>query len=539
VTRPVTRMGNRIRRTTRQIGGGLQRLNAKLRATGKIATSAFGVAGIAGAMLVAQQAIGAVVMKGAELEQTLVGAAARFGEGITKNTERFQELEDLARQIGATTEFTANEAAGGLNFLAKAGFNAAQSMELLPGLVDLATASELDLARASDIASDAIGAFGLQVDDAAQLGVNFRRVSDAMAKTVNSANTDMEQLFETIKTGAPAATAAGTSMETFLALTGQLAGAGVKASQAGTILKNIFTKLADEKVQRQLKQMGISVTDNSGNLRDFADILEEIDTKSAGGLKRLTQFNELFGLRGVTGVAVLAGQGADKLREFRGELLRSEGETARLAKQLRDTRQGQLKTLNSAVESLTLSFSKANDSGIGSMIGGLTNAVRAMDAFIQRNPDMARLVATLLLLVGVGLAIAAIFTGVAAAVGFVASSTAALIALGVTAALTFANWVANLEVVKGTLDEIFLSFSRFGEGSGVIDRVYRFGRSLFGAEEASGMEGPDARTQRSIEESRQSSTATLTIKDESGRAELKDAGQAPGIGLVLEPSGAL
>ena len=129
--------------------------------------------------------LGDIIKTGAEFEQTLVNAGAKFPGMVTKGTAAFQKLSDAAREVGRTTEFTASQAAGGLNFLAMAGFNAEQAMSALPGLVDLATASQSDLARASDIATDTLGSFGLLAEDAAERARNLARVNDVLVKTTN------------------------------------------------------------------------------------------------------------------------------------------------------------------------------------------------------------------------------------------------------------------------------------------------------------------------------------------------------------------
>ena len=123
-----------------------------------------------------------------KFEDSITAASAKFTEDYQKGTAGFEQLKKSARAIGAATEYSATEAAQGLDFMAKAGYDATKSMKLLPGVVDLATAAQTDFAQAADIASDSIGAFGLNSDNAEVLGKNFSRVMDVMAKTTTTSS---------------------------------------------------------------------------------------------------------------------------------------------------------------------------------------------------------------------------------------------------------------------------------------------------------------------------------------------------------------
>ncbi|MCK5606226.1 phage tail tape measure protein, partial [Candidatus Pacearchaeota archaeon] len=177
-------------------------------------------------------------------DQAITAAGAKFGTAFKRGTDGAKELRKVTRDLGAKTEFSATQAAEGLDFLAMAGFNATQAMALLPGVVDLATSTQQDLARSTDIASDALGAFGLMTKDDTQLTENFNRILDVMSKTTTTANTDMEAMFEAVKKGAPTFTSAGQTVETFSALVGKMANSGIKGSEAGTALRNMMLRLA-------------------------------------------------------------------------------------------------------------------------------------------------------------------------------------------------------------------------------------------------------------------------------------------------------
>jgi len=558
VTAPVSRMTNKIQKSQRRIRNSLRKTNMALKRVGKTARSTFGVAGMAGAIAAAALAMGAVVTKGADFEQAIVGAGSRFknelGKPIVKGTAAFKELADEARRVGEVTEFTATEAAGGLNFLAKAGFSAQSSLKLLGPIVDLATASELDLARAADIASDALGAFGRGSDDPTQLQRNFIDLSDKMAKTVNTANLGMEELFETIKKGGPAATAAGVPLETFLAITGQLSNAGLKASDAGTALKNVFLQLAKGSVQKDLGRLGVATKElETGELRDFADIMDDLQ-ESIGGKSKITQagiLDQLFGKRGITAVATILATGVDGFRKYREAIEGAAGTTREMAKILRDTTRGELNVMNSAIESLALTLFELNSEDISRVIAQITEAAREAAAFAKANPEI---ILTAEKIAGVGLAFLVV-GGIAAVVGagvaFIFAHPVAL-ALGAAAAAA-ALLLANLERIKKLGTDFFETsllqklalVSRFisgGAGSGFVGLS-----QLGGDEERKPAEFPQpaprsegATFTERVTEMLQTARHELRITGDTDRAELDTRPTvAGGLRISLEPSGGL
>ncbi|KKL99369.1 hypothetical protein LCGC14_1815120 [marine sediment metagenome] len=173
------------------------RLGVLTKRVAKVGIIAFGVA------------LGLVTREFVNFDQAITSSSAKFGDlnlATAKGQKQLKALGKIARDVGAATQFSATEAAQGLDYLAMAGFNVEQAIAGLPRVIDLATVGKIDLARATDISSDALGAFNMMVKDSSQLQTNMTRINDVMAKTITSSNTDLEQLFETIKKGAPAFT---------------------------------------------------------------------------------------------------------------------------------------------------------------------------------------------------------------------------------------------------------------------------------------------------------------------------------------------
>jgi TP901 family phage tail tape measure protein len=579
ITAPVSRMQNRIGKFTRKVGNDLKRLNKQTQFLGKSFRTALGVAGIAGGLFLMQSAMASTIQTGVEFEQTLTNAAAKFPDGIRKGTAAFKQLEDAALQVGKTTEFTASQAAGGLNFLAMAGFNAEQSVAALPAVVDLATASQVDLATASDIATDSLGAFGLATKDAGQLSKNLGRINDVLAKTVTTANTDMTQLFETIKEGAPVATSAGQSLETFAAFAGTMANAGIKGGTAGTTLKNIMVRLttASGSAAKSLKKMGVTIQDSEGNMRDVVDIFGDLE-KGLDGLgtaQRSAVLENIFGRIPLAGVNVLLKTGSSRLREYRTELENSTGAAAEMAAVMRDTLRGQINTLKSATEGLSLTLFTAFAPALTNGVEKLTEIVRAVDAFLSVNrntiPVLMEMIGNLLKVVAVFGAVKLAIIGVNLAMavtpfGLIVAGLSLLIAL---LPVLIRNWDKVKETMRAVAffwGEVFAKGIELAKkGLQGLIKILRNttlvrGIELFagiakiafrGIGSALGVGGPEAapesdqerevispqeRMVRRIETSSSISKTELRIKDETGRGELEGA-PSPGVRFAIAESG--
>ena len=341
---------------------------------------------IKGGLRQLQRGLTAVSSEFIDYDAAITAASAKF-KGLDLATregiETLDALKSTAREVGATTEFSATQAAGGLEFLAMAGFDAEQSIAALPGVVDLATASNVDLARATDIASDSLGAFGLMSENTAQLTENLARVNDVFAKTTTTANTNMEQLFEAVQKGAPAFTAAGQSMETFAALAGVMANSGVKGAEAGTSLRNVMLRLANPvaEASKIMQDLGVQTQDQQGNFRDVIDILADFEKglEGMGTAQRTQALATVFGARAVTGINLLLQEGTEGLRQYRGELENSGGASKTMADVIRGSIGNQLAGLRSALIELGFQFFDTFKHQIGPAIKSLTEFIRGIN----------------------------------------------------------------------------------------------------------------------------------------------------------------
>lgn len=387
-----------------QMSGNLRRLSRNVDRFGGRADRAFKrasksagmfrsvLAGVLGANMISRgfatlsMGIGETTRGFVEMDQALTSAGAKFqlsALGAEEASRAMQALNASAREVGAMTEFTASQAAQGLEFLAMAGFSAQAAVEALPIAVDLATASNTDLARATDIASDALGAFGLDSQDAATKASNLRRIVDVFSQTTASANVDMENLFETFKMGGPIMTTAGQSLESFAAMTAIMGNAGIKGSLAGTTLKNTIQRLAAPvgKAKTQLKQLGVVVSDNEGNMRDVAAILEDFAraTKNMGTAQRAAAISTIFGARAVSGISTILDKGIPSLKEFRGGLDGAQGASKRMSEEMRSSLLNRLKTLKSSLLEVGMQIIEAFQNKFPGALDAAIEAVRSFD----------------------------------------------------------------------------------------------------------------------------------------------------------------
>lgn len=319
-------------------------------------------------------------------DNAILSASAKF-KGLDLTTKAgiktLGELKKTARLVGRDTEFNAAQAAGGLDFLALAGFNAQQAMTLLPGVTNLATVAQVDLATATDIASDSLGAFGLMTKDNAKLAENFTRVQDVMAKTTATSNTNLIDLFEAVKKGAPDFTAAGQSIETFSTLVGAMANSGIKGAEAGTKLRNFALRLSNptSKAATQIENLGIKVADSEGNFRDMLDIIDDVikGTSKMGSVQRTAALATIFGARQTGGLNVILKDGTQQLRSYRDMLIASKGAAEKMATIMRSSLMNRLKSLGSAATEVGFQLFSAFDKQGATAIETLTQAVRKID----------------------------------------------------------------------------------------------------------------------------------------------------------------
>ena len=333
--------------------------NDNVRAQGHLSKSFAGTQAAAASLLLVYIKLAAVMGAAAGLR-----GFATFEErlstvrAVTRATDsQMQEMETAARRLGATTKFSATEAADGMVFLGRAGFTTSQIIQALPGTLDLAAAGALELGDAADIASNVLTGFQM---DAREMG----RVADVLAAAAANANTDILQLGQGMKFVAPVAASLDVSLESTTAAIGALSDAGLQGEMAGTGLRGALLSLLapTNEGKKALASLGLTVEDVNPKTHSLADILDRLAAAGLGAGEAV----EIAGKRGGTALLVLS-QSADKVRSLTQRLEESEGAAGRMAKVMSDNLIGAGKRLLSVLNELTIMF--IGDGGIG---GALT-----------------------------------------------------------------------------------------------------------------------------------------------------------------------
>lgn len=294
----------------------------------------------------------AAVGVGSDFESGMSQVAATMGittEEIAAGSEEFDKLQKAAKEAGATTQFSATQAAEALNYMALAGYDADKSIETLPTVLNLAAAGGMDLATASDMVTDSMSALG----DAAGTTESF---VDKMAKTSQKSNTNVQQLGEAILTvGGTAKNLAGGVVEMNTVL-GIFADNGVKGAEGGTALRNVILSLTapTDKAKKQMEALGLQVFDANGNMRPLNETFNDLN----GILGTMTQgeqtevLNSIFNKVDLKSVNALLANSGERFDELSGYISDCDGAAADMAATMNDNLQGKVTILKSGLEGL-------------------------------------------------------------------------------------------------------------------------------------------------------------------------------------------
>jgi len=317
-----------------------------------------------------------------KLNDVITASGAIFG-GYQKGSRIFEQLQEKAREIGATTEYSAVQAAEGLRFLAKAGYEPAFAMQALKSFVDLAAASEEEFASATSMASDILGAFRLNTGTTEERLTKLRVANDVLVKTVNMSNLSLTDLFETIKFAGPVAVDAGVSLEKFGAIAAFVGGAGIKGSLAGTAMRSALLSLTGQskKVREEFGKLGVKFKTAAGDIRDPVAVFEDLRKKmeKMGTAQRLAILGDVFGERAISGVSVSIAGGAAALGKYEQALLNTKGESAKTADMMRQSIGKRLDILKNSALDLGFKFIEAFEDKIPGGIDAAAEAVRKFD----------------------------------------------------------------------------------------------------------------------------------------------------------------
>lgn len=329
----------------------------------------------------------AAVKTAGDFQQAMAQVAAV--SGLDTASEEFDALSDKAKEMGATTKFSASEAAEAFNYMAMAGWDAQQMMDGISGVMDLAAASGEDLATVSDIVTDALTGFGLQAKDSAHF-------ADVLAAASNSANTNVSMLGESFKYVAPVAGALGFSVEDVSVALGLMANSGIKASQAGTSLRSLFTNLVHPTGQAAdaVEALGINVTNADGTMKDLDQIMNEL-RKTFGSLtdaEKAEYAAMLAGQEGMSGLLAIVNATDADFQKLTDSISDAGGTAEEMADKQLDTLEGKFTMFKSAMEGLAISFGEVLLPAITDVIEKVTDVVTW---FNELDDDTKKMIVTI------------------------------------------------------------------------------------------------------------------------------------------------
>lgn len=299
------------------------------------------ILGLAGAAL----KVGSDFEAGMSEVQAISGASA----------EDLQRLEEKAKEMGATTKFSATESAEALKYMAMAGWDAEKMVGGLEGVMNLAAASGENLGTVSDIVTDAITAFGLKAEDAAHF-------ADVLATASSSSNTNVSLMGETFKYAAPIAGALGFSIEDTALAIGLMANAGIKGSQSGTALRQILTVMAGDIaiVGDKFGQFDIVTQNADGSMRSLSEIMVELREiwPMLTDAEKAHNAEMIVGKNAMSGFLALMGASDEDFTKLQTNIEDSSGKAKEMADIMNDNLQGQLTLLKSQLEGVGIQISE-------------------------------------------------------------------------------------------------------------------------------------------------------------------------------------
>lgn len=309
-------------------------------------------------------------------------AASDFEAGLNRvqavsgaTASEFRALKKQAADLGATTQYTAGQAADAMGFLGMAGFRANEILGAMPGTLQLAAAAQIDLARSADIVTNILTGYGLVVEE---LGM----ANDVLVKTFTRTNTDLSMLGESFKYVGPIAKSAGVAFAETAAAIGLMGNAGIQGSMAGTSLRGAITRLLKptSEVTSTLSRLGVSATDSEGRLLSLTEIVRQLEESGA----TTGDMMAIFGQRAGPAMAALVEQGSEALRGLVRELEASGGTAQRIAETQMKGLRGAMRELKSAVEALALAIT-----GTG-LLEGVTALAKQLAAFFRAVANLPR-----------------------------------------------------------------------------------------------------------------------------------------------------
>lgn len=316
-----------------------------------------------------------------------IKVGSSFEAGMSKvqavsgaSNEQLQRLSDKAKEMGATTKFSATEAADAMNYMAMAGWKTEDMLNGIDGIMNLAAASGEDLATTSDIVTDALTAFGLSASDSTHF-------ADVLAAASSNANTNVSMMGETFKYVAPVAGSLGYSAEDCAVAIGLMANSGIKASQSGTALRSMFSRLAkpSKEVKEAMEKLNISLMDSHGNMKSLDTLMGDL-RKSFGGLseaEKAEMASSLAGQEAMSGLLAIVNASDADFNKLKDAIYGADGASAKMAETMQDNLKGGITILESTTEGLGIKIYEEIEDPMKEAAEGATDSVEQISSALE------------------------------------------------------------------------------------------------------------------------------------------------------------
>lgn len=420
------------------------------------------------------------VKTAAEFDATMSKVAAISGA----TGDDFTALEEKAKQMGATTKFSASESAEAMTYMAMAGWKTGDMLSGIEGIMNLAAASGENLATTSDIVTDALTAFGMKAEESG-------RFADILAAAATNSNTNVAMMGDTFKYVAPVAGALGYSAEDVAVAVGLMANSGIKASQSGTALRGILTRLAKptKESSQAMNALGLSLDDGNGHMYSFMEIMEQmrdgfknklqipsevvrgtlanLGAELEAGTITQKQYDKevetlmnraygaegalmaeyaamLAGQEGMSGLLAIVNASDEDFAQLTESIYNSNGAAAEMAQIMENNLMGDIHQMTSAWENFRLELGKKLMPYAREFIQWITDLIRRADEIIPKVTAAAAAFATFSVAINMTSIIKKVTLAFQAFMALIVANPVALVVAGIVAAITYL-WQTNEE----------------------------------------------------------------------------------------------
>lgn len=333
-----------------------------------------------------------------------VKTAADFQESMSKVSaisgatgDDLERLTDMAKQMGATTKFSASESAEAFQYMAMAGWKTEDMLSGISGIMNLAAASGEDLAIVSDICTDSLTAFGMSAEESG-------RFADILASASSNANTNVSMLGESFKYVAPLCGSMGYSAEDASIALSLMANAGIKGSQSGTSLKTALTNMLSptSSMASVMEEYGLSLTNADGSMKSLQDVMIMLREKM-GSLDEATQgaaASTLFGKEALAGMLSIINASDEDFEKLTTAIYNCDGSAQTMAETMQNNLNGKLTQLKSALEGVAISFGEVLIPTLMKVVESITNVVQKFANLDERTRKLILIIGAIATSIG-------------------------------------------------------------------------------------------------------------------------------------------